>query len=259
MHSRFNVYVIGMRVENYIGVEAGDDDYNCNTQPCNAEKYILFCVAELPYRKRRKLTITLWNEGGWCCSGYTTATWGGLRVEEVDNFGPITHRPKSGRPIRLDNTYYDTEYVGASGICFEKPSKEEMDILYPDVFYDDIDVINNVFSYSAEGGDAYYPSGYSSVNMDLFTEYARNMKDRPVWIFSGDSGTGKSTLAYYLSKRKEVFETDSLKDGELPETIWADIVVVGNKYKFSTADIASHLPKGTEVIAVNFFKGYENE
>lgn len=263
MESRYDIHVVGMRAEKYIGVTAGDDEWEKNTEPCNDEKYILFCIVRLPYKQCRKYTITLSTKEGWCYSGYTTASWGYMDIKEVDDFGPATHRPKDKLPIKIENAYFDQN----RGLCFEKKLKDEEDEYSDEMYemtdgngYSEADVINNVFSYSNIGGDEYYPSGWIHVNMDLFTEHKRAFQERPVWIFSGESATGKSTLAYYLRKDKEVFETDKLKEGEkLPELIWADIVVLGNKNKITVEDIASHLPKGTEVITVNFFKGYLNE
>lgn len=252
MASRYDIHVVGMRVEKYIGVEAGNDEWSCDTQPCNDEKYILFCIVRLPYKRCLKYTITLSSDGGWCGSGYTTASWGSMNIKEVNEFGPFTHKSTGGLPIKIESAYYDWE---TNELCFEKKIAED-----DDYKYDDADVSNNVFGYSSIGDDEYYPRGWVYVNMDLFTEHKRAFQKRPVWIFSGESATGKSTLAYYLSEYKKVFETDKLKDGEtLPETIWADVIVLGNKHKIPVEDIASHLPEGTEIVTVNFTKGYFNE
>lgn len=243
---RSDIYVVGMRVEKFIGVEAGEDNKKLNVKECNSDKYILFCSVKFPYT--RKFIITLYTEGGWCGSGYTTASWGFMKVKEVDDFGPYTHLPKDKLGIKLEDAYFD---IKTSEFCFEKTKSAH--------FYDP-DISNNVFSYSDDGGDGYYPSGGVHVNTDLFDECKRAFTDRPVWIFTGESATGKSTLGYYLGlKNKVVFETDSLEDGELPETIWADIIIVGNKHNITVQDVAKHLPEGTEIITVNFMKGYLND
>ena len=255
---RNSIYVVGMRIEKCISVEAASGSWDCETQPCNDEKYILFCVAELDHKQREKFTITLSNEGGWCGSGYCAATWGDMEIKEVEKFGPLTHRPKRGMPIQIENAYYKI-YEGA---CFEKfANKEEYknEERYSWCSYCyDAEVVNNVFAYSPDGNDSYYPSGYALVNMDLFAPYERGFQKRPVWIFAGKSNTGKSTLAYYLDSTYKVFETDELEDGELPEFIWADIIVVGNKHELKVSDILPHLPEGTEAVIVNFSRG-ENE
>ena len=74
------------------------------------------------------------------------------------------------------------------------------------------------------------------------------MSERPVWIFEGSSGLGKSSLAAMSGEK--VFETDSVK--KLPEQIWADIVVIGNKRGFSVETIKQCLPRGTRPIVVHF-------
>ena len=252
---RYDVYVVGMRVEKFIGTQAAAD--NCDTEECNDEKFILFCSVKLPYGYR-KFTITLYNSRGWCFSGYTTASWGYMKVKEVDEFGPMTHLPKDNKPIKLENAYLDKRN---ETICFDKvtdSTKNEDDEDGIDDWYD-ADISNNVFSYSENGNDEYYPAGYVNVNMDLFTEGKRAFNDRPVWIFYGDSASGKSTLGYYLSENKVVLETDSLEESKLPDKIWADIIVVGNKYNITVQDIAPHLPEGTEIVSVNFMKGYLND
>lgn len=257
---RSDVYVVGMRVEKFIGTQADterdDAYYHCDTEECNSDKFILFCSAKLRYGYR-KFTITLYEEGGWCYSGYTTASRGYMKVKEVNEFGPFTHMPKDNKPIKLENAYFDIE----EGLCLEKVTVTHDDEDDEDDEYElyDADIRNNVFAYSKDGGDEYYPSGWVDVNMDLFEQGKRAFEDRPVWIFAGESATGKSTLAYYLRNDKVVLETDSLKDGKLPDKIWADVIVVGNKYNITVQDVAKHLPEGTEIVTVSFMKGYLND
>ena len=74
------------------------------------------------------------------------------------------------------------------------------------------------------------------------------MSERPVWIFKGLSGLGKSSLA--AESGKKVFETDSVE--KLPNKIWADVVVIGNKHNFSLKAIKQRLPNGTKPILVHF-------
>ena len=78
------------------------------------------------------------------------------------------------------------------------------------------------------------------------------MEGRPVWIFSGASALGKSTLGAILAESgKVVYETDSAET--LPEEIWADVVVAGQrKGGFSIKEIKQHLPDGVKPILVGF-------
>ena len=87
---------------------------------------------------------------------------------------------------------------------------------------------------------------------EMFEKTPRMMEKRPVWIFAGDSGLGKSTLGRFLELQgKVVYETDS--DQRLPNVIMADVIVAGNRNKSLTIeDICSRLPEGVEPIFVEF-------
>lgn len=99
------------------------------------------------------------------------------------------------------------------------------------------------------GGDEYYPSGYIDVNEELFKPTIRAKDKRLVWIFKGKSGVGKSHLASKLDGLK-VHETDS--SDKLPDSIVADVVVLGNKYKYTIEEIKDKLIGDVEVHVVEF-------
>ena len=87
---------------------------------------------------------------------------------------------------------------------------------------------------------------------EMFEKTPRIMERRPVWIFAGASGLGKSTIGRFLELQvKVVYETDS--DQRLPNVIMADVIVAGNRNKSLTIeDICSRLPDGVEPIFVEF-------
>lgn len=87
---------------------------------------------------------------------------------------------------------------------------------------------------------------------EMFEKTLRMMEGRPVWIFAGASGLGKSTLGRFLELQgKVVYETDS--DLRLPNVIMADVIVAGNRNKSLTIDdICAKLPDGIEPIFVEF-------
>lgn len=87
---------------------------------------------------------------------------------------------------------------------------------------------------------------------EMFEKTPRIMEKRPVWIFAGGSGLGKSTLGRFLELQgKIVYETDS--DLRLPNIIMADVIVAGNRNKsLSIDDICARLPDGVEPIFVEF-------
>ena len=87
---------------------------------------------------------------------------------------------------------------------------------------------------------------------EMFEKTPRIMEKRPVWIFAGGSGLGKSTLGRFLELQgKVIYETDS--DQRLPNVIMADVIVAGNRNRSLTIDdICSRLPDGVEPIFVEF-------
>jgi hypothetical protein len=208
--------IVGMKIEKYVGTVV--DGHNCDFEYRDAEleKHILFGVLS----DAKKVKITLSETFGECYSGWTTASWGNVDVEYVTHFGGYTFRPK--KEILIDD-------------------------LLPGQIPDDIS--NDVFSYSKDGGDEYYPGGSYHVNMDLFIETVRHKEKRPVWIFKGSSNAGKSFLASNLSGLS-VYETDA--SDVLPDVITEDVIVLGNKYLFNVEEIREKLFGECEICVVNF-------
>lgn len=81
----------------------------------------------------------------------------------------------------------------------------------------------------------------------------RIKEKRPVWIFKGGSGLGKSYISSFCRDFKNIYETDCSES--LPDVIYSDIIVLGNKYKFSEDEIKLRLFGECEVIIVDFNKG----
>lgn len=224
----------GMRVEYYVGEGPGDAAFDM--EPCPVERYILFFSD-----RGVKWIVTIENEDGWCGSGYTTAVNGYLSVQQVSDYGPATHLPKGRKAIDIPDITY---------------KRANHDSPFRMVMEDGTEVEECCVFYFEDQGDDYYPANWWSINMDLFDELPRSMKNRPVWIFYGDSGSGKSTIGHYLKDSYTVFETDSVENGSLPEVIWADVVIVGNRWKesFSMKDVISRIPDDAEPISVCFSK-----
>jgi hypothetical protein len=87
------------------------------------------------------------------------------------------------------------------------------------------------------------------VDMELFKETIRNKNLRPVWIFKGKSNSGKSFLASKLNEL-DIYETDSSET--LPESIFASVIVLGNKYNFSLEDVKNKIFGEVEIQLVEF-------
>lgn len=242
--AEYDVYVVGMRKEMFVDEGPGDSAWDIN-EPMENENYVLFCVT---CEGRVKFTIDLSETYGWCGSGWTTASWGNMSFKRVNNFGPATHMPKE-RKIKIEGVKYD-DSRNSIGDCLNFSSVYEDE----EEYYGDIDIANNVFSFSSDGGDGYYPCGHVHVYEELFNKLSRAFDKMPVWILNGASGTGKSTFGYILEESgKTVYETDSANNGKLPDEIWADVIVVGNKWKNITVEeVEKHLPEDCKAVNVKF-------
>ena len=208
--------IIGLRIEKYIGTNVTGHNCDFEYYDDEFERHVLCVVTG----KGRKLEITLSEEYGECGSGWTTASWGNIEVNEVVQFNGYTHRPVR----ELIITDFDSE----AG-----------------------DIDNDVFYVSYDGGDGYYPSGSYSVNMELFKANPRHKEKRPVWLFKGGSALGKSFLAAKLNDLT-VYETDI--NSELPEKIIEDVIVLGNKYNFEIEEIQKRILGDYELIITEFKK-----
>lgn len=207
--------IIGLRIEKYIDKEVSG--HNCDFEYTDAEfeKHIICGVLS----DNRKVEIELSVSEGECGSGWSTASWGNIKVTEVKKFNGYTHVPK--------------ELLNVEDI-------------QPDF---DGDISNVVFSIDCDGGCNYYPSGGYNVNMGLFKETERAKNLRPVWIFKGKSNSGKSFLSSKLNDL-EVYETDS--NEELPKVITASVIVLGNKFNFKIEDIEKVIFGEYELQIVDF-------
>lgn len=211
--------IIGLRKEIYIGESV--EGHNCDFDYELAEMARDVLLLKDVYGNKSELT--LYTREGECGSGWCTASYGEYEWCDVVSFAGKTHNPVKALTFEVEN---EKEL----GYEFQCPA----------------------FYFSDDGGDGYYPSGSASVNLDLFTtEGLRQLDKRPVWVFSGDSALGKSHLAALL-RGKTVLETDSLKDGKLPEVITEDVVVVGNKHTIDMKELHCKLFGDPKVIEVKF-------
>lgn len=235
--------IIGARVEEFVDT-ALNEDYE-NELFVNSRTR-LFIVGKNEYNRTTKYQITLWSSDGMCGSGYTTATWGNMDIDIVEEFGPINYIP-------IDSGELDGHFEMNDHVWQYVPTEDIRNEIERQ--FDPDSIKTEYFSYSYDGGDGYYPRGHAGINWDKFKELKRNITRRPVWIFRGASGLGKSTLGHYLaiSNGKTVFETDSVP--VLPNEITADVVIMGNKSDgFSKEEIISKLFGEVQVIFVDFSK-----
>ena len=218
--------VVGLTVEKFVNWDCTGHNCEFEYNDILDEKYVIHCVRVngRTGKEDGHVDILLNTTYGECGSGYCTASWGNMKIVNRPERMPWTHRATCNT-LYVDESIYDPDI---------------------DEFHCD------VFTYYGCGGDEYYPSGYVNVDMSLFEELPRHNGKRKVYIFSGESGIGKSSLACHAASPDfRVYETDS--NPELPETIIADIVVIGNKYKFDIDDITDRLFEEPEVVFVDFY------
>ena len=227
------VKIVGLLVKKIINDYCEGHNCDFTYEKIEDEEYVLMCediyhIDEYGKEYHNKYEITLRSEYGECGSGWTTASYGFADIEPVDNFRPWNYKPK--QQIILEN------------ISIKEMNSPDFSCEY--------------FQWSYDGGDRYYPTGYVEVNMTYFEELPRNMKKRPVWIFKGYSGLGKTSLAIQL-ENEDVYDTDI--SSKLPECITESIVVLGNKYGHTLEDIKTRLFGNPEIILVDFSKEVSNE
>jgi hypothetical protein len=200
--------IIGIRVEKYFGTVT--EGHNCDFTEVETqlEKVIIFSISE-----GRKFKTQLWTEYGECYSGWTTASWGKDKTEEVDNFEcGFTHVPKDFMQVESTTS-------------------------------------NQYFGHTDDGDDAYYPGGSHYVNMEYFVSTGRGSEKPITFIFTGKSGIGKSFLASKL-KELTVYETDVNPTLNIPLT--TDVVVLGNKYEYSVEDVVKSFEGKRDCRIVHF-------
>ena len=211
--------VHSLRIEHIRTYNDRDDDFEDNF------KYILNCISE----NNLKYEVSLWTVYGDCPSGWCSASWGHCEVRRVDSFIGSTHKPIKDLSFEIETTEGDFE-----------------DTIY--------NAENDVFYVDDDGDDCWYPSGGVGITEELFTETNRMMDKRPVWIFKGGSGLGKSYIAGIIAnsdRMKTIYETDAHEELGVIE---ADIIVVGNKYDHSLEEIESKIKGEHEIIYVDFSK-----
>ena len=201
---------------------------------------VLNCVDD----KGRRYELTIYEEDRGCYSGYCSSTYGNAYLRRVDEFIGTTHVPKiKNLKFEIDDDII-TDALGNN-------------ISYGHIVYVP-DMKNDIFTIDYEHENmAWYLNAECKVNMDLFEPIIRAKEKRPVWIFKGDSGLGKSYLAGIIresNREKVIYETDSNSSIDKHAIQYADIIVIGNKYKYEVEDIISYLDNEFEIIVVDFNK-----
>jgi hypothetical protein len=236
------IRILAMRKVMRVGEEM-DTDFK--EHPCVDTEYNIYCKNE---GEDDIFVIGLMETYGPCGSGYCMSSYGSMNIGLVRSSNLIYTHKYTGPELIEGSIVYDEENYGFK-IVHDVPYEED-----DDWGYCRWDEENEVFKYSCDGDDPYYPSGGIEINFDYFEEIPRAMKARPVYILVGPSGLGKSTLAECFNGEYKVFETDSVD--ELPEYIAADVIVVGNRSKWTFNDVKDRIWKDDDpdIIVVSFKK-----
>lgn len=198
-----------------------------------------------------KLVVTLfWGE---CMSGWCAATWckiGNMDPIDRTDFGPIHCIPSEVIVGTLTLSASEVDYKKDDGIV--------------------------VVECDSIGGDSYYPSGYCEINLDLFEtigevisefpseeDHTRELQPyeimgllavgrstqvprssvRVIYVFSGPSDLGKSTLAIHTDLSS--YDTDQAE--QIPADVYKyDIIVIGNRFSDHEEKVWSILDKKLE-------------
>lgn len=239
--------IYGLFAEKYIGEHGYDRRGKLEYEPEEMIKYHLLMTDPLGYR----FDLSLWQVYGPCPSCYTISTYGKLEIKMISNkIIPFTHLPK--QKIELKGEIEFNDKTEQYELYIE--DKNNKDFRRVDIHDVNEKVENNLFSF-VPFDDPWYPEGWVSVNLDLFEEVYRSPKKRPVWIFYGPSGLGKTTIGSFIENKK-IFETDSVND--LPDIITEDIIIIGNRSKKDPDDMINNIKERLfgepEIILVGFSK-----
>ncbi len=93
------------------------------------------------------------------------------------------------------------------------------------------------------------------IKYDYLISTARKKEKRPVWIMMGKSALGKSYLSSMLVNGSDLTKYETDMSPELPDEICEDLIVVGNKYKFSLKEIKAKIRGEYEPVIITFEQG----
>jgi len=144
-----------------------------------------------------------------------------IEVKQINNFQPFTHVPQKNIEIKMP-LKIDDDNIEVTSQFFE----------------------NQVFKFDNIGKDRTYV-----INFDLFKKVPRFKQDRVVWIWTGPSESEKTFLSSKILNL-EVYETDS--SNKIPNVIYADIIIIGDKYKFTVDEVKTKIFGKAQVIVSKF-------
>lgn len=238
--------IIGSRTE----YEHRNYDYQTNTNDVKKiEEDVRYYIVIKHEESGEYFELECYSYEDICCSGYCPADYVSCEIKRIDD-------------VRITARYKGHEKVLLYIRDFDKLKKSELntifdleDVIDLNLYENDKIFIGDAMEISFYGGDMYYSEGYVNYNPDVFTKVSvRQFDAKPVWIFKGDSGAGKTYLTDFIVRdsNKTKLETDAYE--VLPDKIIEDIVVIGNKCEYDVEDITSRIPLTFYPIIVDFTK-----
>jgi hypothetical protein len=262
--------IIGMRIEHYIGTSVEQDDYDFIYKDAEFERHVLCIIYQ-----GDKFEIILYRKEGECGSGYTTAQWGCIEINKVMNFGGFGYIPKSDLCIDDFDFQYFKEGIDREDIIIKNHVFEVNGCgggqYYPQgYYYINMDLFRKtvrakdkrmiwIFKGKSGSGKSFLASRLSNVIVvpkedkvvkihEKFLRWndKRRRRKRTIDLTNDFASFNESDISC------KSFETDAYS--ELPEKIPLiyNIIVLGNKYKYTIDDIKSRLLGEYELHIVDF-------
>ena len=214
--------ILGMRVITFKNDRLDGHNLNFRSEEFADEKYEIVCLNQ---ETSEFHVMKCQTSHGMCGSGWTTASWGEIKTEKVDNVGSLHYVPRETTTIDTVEPNWSME--------------------------------NDLFSFSENGGCNYYPSGSFTVNLEGWRATGRKPSKPMVHVFYGSNAAGKSTIASLTEKN--VIESDSFQDAnsfidslDLTKPTENTIFVIGGKHKVDINTVVSLLEENNTVVKVQF-------
>lgn len=184
----------------------------------------------------------------------------------LDQSDMLVFRDDAGHPWTIEFTYNDGESEAVATVRQESTNYDLVPLvkdLTCEIRFrpeyggwtvgrqtsDGLEANNPIFAYSEYGNDYDFKTGGYRI-IPQFREM-KNHLNHPIWIFRGQSGTGKATIAHETGRNALVLK----EHDPIPADLSAyDVIVIDDDLAIDAKDIISRFPSGVTPITVDFSK-----